>query len=163
MTALSLEPIGAADLPFVAEMLRAAAFWRDASTAPPVDEVLEQPDLAVYVEGWGRTGDAGLIARSDGVRVGAIWVRRFGDGAHGYGYLDAATPELSIAVAEGHRGCGIGHRLLAAMLDELRLRGVAQVSLSVEDDNPARTLYQRLGFVPVLAGDGATTMVRALV
>ena len=163
MTALSFLPIDAADLPFMAEMLRAAAFWRPGAEAPPVGELVEQPDLAVYVEGWGRPGDAGLIARIDGAPVGAVWVRHFRDDAHGYGYLDAATPELSIAVVEGRRGCGIGHGLLTAMLVDLRLRGVARVSLSVEDDNPARALYERLGFVPVRAAGGATTMVRVLV
>lgn len=162
MTSLSLLPIGAGDLAFVAEMLRAAAYWRDESAAPSAAQVLHQRDLAVYVEGWGRPGDAGLIARVDGEPVGAVWVRYLRDDAHGYGYLDAVTPELSIAVAKGHRGCGIGHRLLTAMLVELRRRGVGQVSLSVEDDNPARVLYERVGFVPVRAADGATTMSRTL-
>jgi ribosomal protein S18 acetylase RimI-like enzyme len=48
------------------------------------------------------------------------------------------------------------------MLAELRAQGVAQVSLSVEDDNPARRLYERLDFVPWATGDGATTMLRTL-
>ena len=159
MTSLSLLPIDAGDLAFVGEMLRVAAFWRDDSEAPSVADLLRQPDLAVYLDGWGRPGDAGLVAHVDGEPIGAVWVRRFRDDAHGYGYLDPETPELSIAVAEGHRGCGLGGCLLTAMLVELRLRGVARVSLSVEDDNPARALYERLGFVPVRAADGVTTMV----
>lgn len=158
MTSLSLQPIRADDLSFVGEMLRAAAFWRDTGAAPPVADLLREPDLALYLEGWGRPGDAGLLARVEGAPVGAVWVRRFRDDLHGYGYLDVATPELSIAVAEGRRGCGIGRCLLTAMLVQLRLSGVARVSLSVEDDNPARALYERVGFVPVRAADGATTM-----
>jgi ribosomal protein S18 acetylase RimI-like enzyme len=158
MAALSILPVTDDDLPFVREMLLEAAFWRDTAEAPPVDEALQQPDLAVYIAGWGRPGDAGLVARVGGSPAGAVWVRHYHDDEHGYGYIDELTPELSIAVARDHRGCGIGRCLLTAMLVELRLQVVAQVSLSVEDDNPASLLYQRLGFVPRATADGATTM-----
>jgi ribosomal protein S18 acetylase RimI-like enzyme len=162
MASLSILPIADGDLPFVREMLYEAAFWRDTSDAPPIDEALSQPGLAVYLEGWGRPGDAGLIARVRGAPVGAVWVRRFRDDDHGYGYIDERTPELSIAVAKARRAYGIGRCLMAAMLVELRLQTVGQVSLSVETDNPALTLYERLGFVTREAADGAVTMVRTL-
>jgi ribosomal protein S18 acetylase RimI-like enzyme len=160
--ALSLLPLVADDLPFVREMLHAAAFWRGDTDPPAVDEALHDPALATYVAGWGRPGDTGLIARVDGVRVGAVWVRRFRDDAHGYGYVDERTPELSLAVVAGHRGRGLGRCLLTAMLTELRLAGIGQVSLSVETDNPARGLYEDLRFEPRATVDGAVTMVREL-
>jgi ribosomal protein S18 acetylase RimI-like enzyme len=162
MTGLSILPITDDDVPFVHDMLREAAYWRDRSGAPPIAEVLDQPGLALYVAGWGRPGDTGLIARVDGAPAGAVWVRRFDDDEHGYGYVDASTPELSIAVVQEHRGCGIGRSLVAAMLVELRLRSVSQVSLSVEIDNPACALYESLGFVSRGTADGAATMVRTL-
>ena len=83
MTSLSLLPISADDLSFVGEMLRVAAFWRDDDEAPSVADLLRQPDLAVYLDGWGRPGDAGLVAHVDGEPIGAVWVRRFRDDAHG--------------------------------------------------------------------------------
>lgn len=159
MTTFSLDPLDATDLPFVCEMLYEAAFWRAASDRPPLDAALREPGLARYVEGWGRPGDDGLVARIDGRPVGAVWVRRFDDETHGYGYLDERTPELSIAVTEEHRGRGIGRCLVAAMLVQLRLLGHHQVSLSVEIDNPARQLYESLGFTSRQSTEGAVTMV----
>lgn len=95
-------------------------------------------------------------------RTGAVWVRRFNDDDHGYGYVDDRTPELSVAVVAEHRGHGIGRCLIAAMLVQIRLQGTRQVSLSVEIDNPARQLYESLGFTPTTATGGAVTMVRSL-
>lgn len=162
MAALSILPIADDDLSFVREMLYEAAFWRGSLDAPPIDQALNEAGLSIYLAEWGRPGDDGLIAHVGDEPAGAVWVRRFRDDAHGYGYVDAVTPELSIAVAKRHRGCGIGRCLMTAILAELRLQTVGQVSLSVEDDNPARHLYQGLGFVPWAAADGATTMLRTL-
>jgi GNAT superfamily N-acetyltransferase len=160
--ALSILPISDDDLSFVRAMLHEAALWRDDCDAPPIEEVLSRSGLGVYVDGWGRPGDAGLIARVGDAAVGAVWVRRFRDDDHGYGYIDELTPELSIAVVKDHRGCGIGRCLMTATLVQLRLDAVELVSLSVEDDNPARSLYDSLGFLPREAADGATTMTRTL-
>ena len=160
MPDLSLLPIVGDDLPFVRAMLYEAAFWREQSDAPSVDEALRQPGLAVYVDGWGRQGDQGLVARIEGEPVGAVWVRLFDDEEHGYGYLDDATPELSIAVVKDRRRRGIGRCLLTAVLTQARLEGVPRVSLSVETDNPARSLYDSMGFVPAGAIGDAMTMVR---
>ena len=162
MASLSIVPLADRELPFVREMLYAAAFWRGTADAPPIEEALSLPSLRVYLAGWGRPGDDGLIAKVGEEPVGAVWVRRFPDDAPGYGYVDELTPELSIAVAAGHRGGGIGRCLMAAILVELQLQAIAQVSLSVEDDNPARQLYESLGFVTWQATDGARTMVRTL-
>jgi ribosomal protein S18 acetylase RimI-like enzyme len=53
----------------------------------------------------------------------------------------------------------VGERLLRALLDEAARRGAARVSLSVEFDNPAARLYERLGFRRVEVIGGAWTMV----
>ncbi len=162
MAALSIVPLADRHLSYAREMLYEAAYWRGTVDAPPIDEALSLPSLSIYLERWGRPGDDGLIASVGGEPVGAVWVRRFSDHAHGYGYVNELTPELSIAVATGHRGCGVGRCLMTAILAELRLQAVAQVSLSVEDDNPARQLYQSLGFVIWRATDSASTMLRTL-
>jgi [ribosomal protein S18]-alanine N-acetyltransferase len=57
---------------------------------------------------------------------------------------------LSIAVAPPHRGHGFSNRLLLTHLGHLAGRGVRRVFLEVEENNqPARRLYERLGFTVV--------------
>ncbi|MCA1783976.1 MAG: GNAT family N-acetyltransferase [Intrasporangiaceae bacterium] len=162
MAVLSIAPLTDRDLSFVREMLYEAAFWRGTNDAPPINEALNAPGLRIYIEEWGRPGDDGLVASIGDDPAGAVWVRRFSEEAHGYGYVDELTPELSIAVTNRHRGSGVGRCLMTAILAELRLQTIAQMSLSVEDDNPARQLYQSLGFVTWATADGASTMLRTL-
>ena len=57
---------------------------------------------------------------------------------------------LSIAVAAGHRGRGLSRTLLLTHLGHLAGRGVRTVFLEVEENNqPARRLYDRAGFMVV--------------
>ncbi len=162
MSSLAIVPATPSDLRFLVAMLREAAFWRDPATAPEVDEVLRRPELTRYVQGWGRPGDRGLVATVADTPVGAVWLRRFAAEDAGYGFIDASIPELSIAVDASHRGLGIGRCLLEAMLVQARLDGPAQISLSVETDNPAHRLYQQVGFRDVEVADGAATMLVTL-
>lgn len=54
----------------------------------------------------------------------------------------------TIAVREDHWGWGIGRRLLTALIDEARRRGVRDLYLEVRTDNHrARAMYERTGFV----------------
>lgn len=156
---LELRPLVASDHEVLRAMLYEAAFWRPGGERPPPEQALASPDLAHYVEGWGRGGDRGLVAEVDGEPVGAAWLRRFSAQDHGYGFVDEATPELSIAVTPARRGRGVGAALLVGLLDRARTDGTRRVSLSVEVDNPARRLYERAGFEVVEHGEGAVTMV----
>ena len=76
--------------------------------------------------------------------------------------MDDETPELAIAVAEEHRGDGIGAVLMTAIADHARTDGVGRISLSVDAENPARRLYARLGFVDYEPGDGLGRMLLEL-
>ena len=70
-------------------------------------------------------------------------------------YLDRSGPEwhlLDIALTPEQRGRGLGTALLRALLAEAGEAG-KPVLLHVETFNPARRLYDRLGFLP-LGGDG---------
>ena len=63
-------------------------------------------------------------------------------------YVDRSPHEirvLDVTLAPPWRGAGIGRALLAALLAEARAAGCA-VRLHVEPANPARRLYERLGF-----------------
>ena len=129
---------------------------------PHAREIVHSPELAHYVAGWGRDGDIGYLAvDADGMLVGAAWLRLLTGADRGYGYVDDTTPELSVAVVPGYRGQGIGSRLLAALLDAACER-YDTVSLSVQADNPALRLYQRLGFEVVEDGSTWFTMRKRL-
>jgi [ribosomal protein S18]-alanine N-acetyltransferase len=73
-------------------------------------------------------------------------------GLAGYGGLlaPATSDEADIqtlAVAPNARRQGLGRRIMNALLEEARLRGVREVFLEVRADNPtARALYDSLGF-----------------
>src|SRR5262249_54705064 len=144
------------------EALHLAATWRASTPLAAIAETGANPDLRVYVEGWPRRGDFGLIAEDAGVAVGAAWYRTFAADSHGYGFIDGSTPEVAIAVQAGHRGRGVGTQLLRALIDHARLDGLAALSLSVEGDNPALAIYRRLGFEVVGRNGSACTMRLAL-
>jgi GNAT superfamily N-acetyltransferase len=149
------------DLPFLRAMLLEAAYWRSGGARPSFAEALaEEPRLARYVDGWGRPGDFGIVAVNATDSIGAAWWRCFEAGAPGYGFVDEAVPEISVAVAADRRARGIGTALLKALKHHARDQLVPRLSLSVESDNPAMTLYERLGFRRVsLSGRGWTMLM----
>ena len=159
---LAVRPAVATDADFLTEMLVAAAFWRPDGPGGSVGEVMAQPQLAHYVTGWPRPGDLGVIAYQDQQQVGAAWLRFLSQPDPGYGFVDASTPELSMAVLPAWRGQGVGRRLLEAILHAARDQGCTSVSLSVEPDNPARLLYERVGFRHVGDFSGSFTMLLSL-
>jgi ribosomal protein S18 acetylase RimI-like enzyme len=81
-------------------------------------------------------------ARLDGEPVGSVGV-----------WDDPDTPSdaltlVAMYVAPGARGTGTGERLVQAVLDEAAARGRRRVVLDVTETNqPARRLYERMGFV----------------
>lgn len=152
----------AADVDFLAAMLADAAFWRPDGPSGSVAEVLAQPNLAHYVVAWPRPGDLGVVALDGRRRVGAAWVRLLPESDPGYGFVDAATPELSMGVVRGWRGRGIGSRLLGEPIAAAREQELSSLSLSVERDNYARDLYERVGFRQVAEVGASLTMLLRL-
>ena len=159
MSETRCRPADVDDLPFLATMLGEAAVWRPDKPTPTGDEVLADPRYAMYLEGWPREGDCGLIAEGDGP-VGAAWYRTFTDATHGYGFVAEDIPELAIAVVASRRREGVGRRLLGALIEVSIARGWSALSLSVREDNPARRLYESEGFVVVEQHGSSWTMVR---
>ena len=140
------------DARFLRDMLRHAYYWRWGR--PEAEDI---PNSR-YVEGFGRPGDAAVIALDRGFPVGAAWYRVFKRERPGYGFVDEQTPELSIAVVPSRRGAGIGGELMSAVLAHARAQGYESISLSVAKDSPAVALYERYGFQRVDERDGALTM-----
>lgn len=144
-----------ADVTFMRSMLAHAYHWRVAGFEDDIP-------LSRYTENWGRPGDLALIAMEGGHPIGAAWLRRFSAASPGYGFVDAQTPELTIAVVPSRRRHGVGQELLDALVEKAKSEGYGAVSLSVERDSPAVAFYRRNGFDEVVEQQGALTMVRRL-
>lgn len=149
-----------ADELFLWEMLYHAVYVPEGHEPFP-REIVAEPEIARYVLGWGKPNDDGFAAVEEITQqlVGAVWIRLFTRENRGYGYVRADTPELSVAVLPGYRNHGVGTDLLRHMIAGARKR-YSGLSLSVSSQNPARRLYERLGF-EVVAQDGASlTMLK---
>lgn len=157
---LTVRSATATDAPFLTEMLVAAAYWRADGPEGTVEDVVASPSLAHYIEGWPRPGDQGVVAL-DERPVGAAWMRYFSDDDPGFGFVDAATPEVGMGVLKDRRGRGVGGHLLTALIEVAREANLETLSLSVESDNYARRLYERVGFRTVsTVGDSVTMLLR---
>lgn len=124
------------------------------------DDVEKRPEFRHYHRGWPTGSDYGYVAElATGEAVGAVWLRFFPAHDPGYGYVSAEVPELSVWVVAEHRGFGLGERLIHETIRRARERGLGGISLSVEEDNPARRLYERMGFRPAGDDHPATTLL----
>jgi GNAT superfamily N-acetyltransferase len=141
-----LRPARPNDVEHIRWALYTALAWDPERRLPPPEATLEHPEAVRYHRDWGRRGDLGVVAELDGQVVGVAYCRLFTEADHGHGYVDEATPEVAVAVREGNRGGGLGARLLNALADRARAAGFERLSLSVAARNPARRLYERLGY-----------------
>ncbi len=149
------------DFEFLACMLGHAATWQPGACVPEIEIILAIPELARYIDGWPRAGDYALIAVG-AAPLGAAWWRQLRADDAGYGYVADDTPEIVIAVRPDYRGRGIGRALLETLLVRAEGCGLPALSLSVDRDNPATHLYERLGFVATGGVDNSLTMVHRL-
>ena len=108
------------------------------------------PDLMKYVVDWGRKTDIGFVALEphSQQQIGAAWVRLLVGKDKTISYIDEFTPELAIAVLPDYIGKGVGTQLLMSVLAAVK-EVYPSVVLSVRSTNPARRLYERMGFVVV--------------
>lgn len=113
---------------------------------PPAREIIEQPELKLYYEGFG-TGRADycIVADDEGKVVGAVWTRIMND----YGHIDDETPSFAISLYKEYRGQGIGTKLMEEMLDLLKEKGYDRTSLAVQKANYAVKMYKNVGFKTV--------------
>lgn len=156
-----IRPLARSDEPFLWEMLFQSLYVPD-GRAPFERSILDHPDIARYVEGWGREDDSGFVALDESGRpVGAVWLRLFKGRERGFGYVDDKTPELGVAVLPEYRGRGVGTSLLSRLIEAAGDK-YESISLSVSAGNPAARLYQRLGFEEVGQSGDARTMKRRL-
>lgn len=146
------------EYPVLKDFLYEAIFVPEGEKAPE-RSILDQPELQVYISGFGRDeSDCAVAAAVDGKIIGAAWARIMND----YGHIDDETPSLAIAVYKDYRGRGIGTELLSLLMSSLRDRGFKRVSLSVQKQNPAVKLYKKTGFVTVKETDEEYIMVNKM-
>lgn len=110
---------------------------------PPPRDIVEKPELQVYIEDFGtRQGDHCLVADCCGKVVGAVWTRIMND----YGHVDDETPSFAISLYKEYRKQGIGSQLMVKMLKLLKQQGYERASLAVQKANYAVKMYQDVGF-----------------
>jgi ribosomal-protein-alanine N-acetyltransferase len=109
---------------------------------------VEEIERRSYPTPWSRSMFASELAKPSSICLGAF------DAESGrlVGYLIIsryvdAWHVMNVAVAPGHRRRGIGTTLLEELIAEADAGGKA-TSIHVERNNPALSLYSRLGFEP---------------
>ena len=110
----------------------------------PWDEAQRQAFLSMQFEAQDRSYHGNFsqarfeIVELRGVAAGRLYVNRGRD----------EIRVVDIALLPEHRGRGVGSALLRGLLAEAAVNGQC-VTIHVEIGNPARRLYERLGFVEV--------------
>lgn len=128
LTALSNEP---AELLARPDEAWAAAF---------AGEGFDPEEGAQRIRNLTRSPDAMFAAVREGGRTSAVGVVSFG---HGWAGIHG------MRTAPDARRRGLASRVLAALGQAARARGVERVLLQVTEDNPARSLYRTAGFSQV--------------
>ncbi|MBQ8248198.1 MAG: GNAT family N-acetyltransferase [Lachnospiraceae bacterium] len=138
----SIRKIKPAEYEILNDFLYEAIFIPEGVQAPPKD-IIEQPELQVYVKDFGKKkDDICFVAEAEGKIVGAVWVRVMND----YGHVEEDVPSFAISLFKEYRGYGIGTGLMIRMLEELKVNGYQKASLAVQKANYAVRMYQKVGF-----------------
>jgi ribosomal protein S18 acetylase RimI-like enzyme len=145
-----IRPLTADDESLLWEVVYQSLHVAPGQTALPRD-IVRHPDLARYVEGWGRAGDTGFIAHEPGEEhlLGAVWLRL---------HEGEETPELAFAVTAGYRGHGIGTALLTQLMRANPHHDA--ILIKVAPTNPTVRLYERFGFRVAQQTDASVLMRR---
>ena len=109
---------------------------------PPPKDIINHPDLNIYISDFGGKTDLCYVAEVSKKIVGAAWTRIIND----YGHIDDETPSLSISLLKEFRNQGIGTTMVKQILKKLKEQGYKQVSLSVQKKNYAFNMYKNVGF-----------------
>ncbi|WP_328473507.1 GNAT family N-acetyltransferase [Actinoplanes sp. NBC_00393] len=154
---MQIREADAQDLPFLELILLEAYNWSEERFT--LDWIRSDERARRYLEGFPADGDLGLVALIDSAPVAAVWGRALPAERAGYGFVAPDIPELTLGVLPAARGRGVGSRLLAAVIDLAEQRRLPGLSLSVEDGNAARRLYENAGFEVVGRSGGSDTML----
>ena len=148
---LSIRPATTADVPIIAQFLRAMLLELASRGGPPVaqDRGLEERLEAEVHGSLGKKDRFHLLANVDdsaATPIGWAYARTFD--REPFYEPEHALHISALYVSPPYRRRGIGRALLEAVLDWGRSTGCASVELNVLVGNPARSLYKELGFGP---------------
>ena len=137
------------EIGLIKEFLYEAVFIPEGVEAPD-RSIIDQPELAIYYDGFGKgKADNCIVAEVGGSVVGAVWTRIMND----YGHVDDETPSFAISLYEEYRGKGIGTMMMRQMLELLQEQGYEKASLAVQKANYAVKMYENVGFKTVDESD----------
>lgn len=162
MSVVTVRPATQSDGAFLADMVVEAANWRPGAARTRHD-VISDSEHGRYLAGWMRPSDAGFVAQADGNPVGAAWYRMLPRGEPGFGFVATGVPELIIGVRPIWRAHGTGRLLLQELCAHAAAQGYGRISLAVERDNFARSLYRSEGFAVVRGAGSRDVMVKRLI
>ena len=138
---MRLRPVLDCDRPFLVELYGsvreeelAQVDWDDGARSAFVEQQFSAQDAHYRTNYPGATLD---VIEVDGERAGRLYVHR------GPGDIRI----MDIALMPCFRGRGTGTQLLRELIEEADASG-QKLSIHVEMNNPARSLYERLGFRP---------------
>lgn len=147
----TLRPVTEADAAFLLQVYAgtradelALTNW-DAAQRDSFVRMQYQAQAAHYGRHWPDAEHTVIEAIVDGVRhdAGRLWLHHRPDAIH----------ILDIAIQGEWRGRGIGTLCLRRLMDQAEASR-REVDIYVESGNPARRLYDRLGFQPIGEPDG---------
>jgi ribosomal protein S18 acetylase RimI-like enzyme len=138
---VGLRPVQEADRPFLAQVYASTRAdemamlpWTDEQKAAFVAHQFEAQDAHYRTHYEGAAFD---VVEVDGEPAGRLYVHRG----------PSEIRIIDIALTPAYRGRGLGTGLLQALIAEAA-DGGRTLSIHVEMNNPARRLYERLGFRP---------------
>ena len=92
-----IRPLKPEEYSVLEDFLYDAIYLPKGAAAPP-KEIINQPELAVYIADFGQADDLCLVAEAYGHLLGAVWTRILAGKIKGYGNVDEHTPEFAISV-----------------------------------------------------------------
>lgn len=140
-----IRPLKQSEIYILSDFLYEAIFQKD-NTSPLPKEIINKPELNIFIKDFGKPDDYCLVAEIDNKIIGAVWSRILSGEIKGYGNIDSTTSELAISIYKQYRNKGIGTELMKGILKLLKEKGYKKVSLSVQKDNYAVKMYKAVGF-----------------
>ena len=152
------------ELRFLESMLNEAVTWDHNNCVYEQREILKSLDISKILKDWGnRKGDLFFICqKDDGKLLRSVWYRFWEINNHSYGFVDENTPEIGIGVVKEFRRFGIGTELMNQILKYAKNKGIRKLSLSVDPNNFAISLYKKIGFKEQFMVGTSWTMLKTL-
>jgi len=159
---ITYQPIKKSEHYFLEAMLYEALFVPEGQPKFP-KSIIHRPEIYKYIRDWNQNKfDIAIVAKCESELIGAVWGRLFDAENQGNGFVDAETPEISMAIQSEFRGRGIGTELLQQIEKAYLEIGVKQLSLSVDKRNRARVLYERNGYEFFTDLETAVTLLKQM-